>query len=69
MTKRTTSKTSAKPTKPVERKLTREAIDRLNETRERIMRGRVFTDDSTDIVRRFRDGRTSDSVTTHRGQR
>ena len=44
------------PRTPPERKLTPEAIDRLTETRERIMRGRRFEVDSTAILRRLRGG-------------
>jgi hypothetical protein len=55
--------------KPTEWKLTDDAFRQLEETRERIMRGRVFDDDSTDIVRRFRDGGDDDTVTTVHGSR
>lgn len=53
--------------KPLEWKLTDDAFKQLEETRERIMRGRVFDDDSTDIVRRFREGGDGDIVTTVHG--
>jgi hypothetical protein len=33
------------------------------------MRGRIFDDDSTDIVRRFRDGVGDDPVATVHGSR
>ncbi|MGD9893135.1 MAG: hypothetical protein AB7R89_11530 [Dehalococcoidia bacterium] len=56
-------------TQPVERKLTKKTIERLNQTRERIMRGRVFTDDSTDIVRRFRDGGPDNATRAPRDER
>ncbi|MGD9892898.1 MAG: hypothetical protein AB7R89_21180 [Dehalococcoidia bacterium] len=55
--------------RPVEWKLTDDAFRQLEETRVRIMRGRVFDDDSTDIVRRFRDGDDGDTVTTIHGSR
>jgi hypothetical protein len=50
---------SAKTThkrRAVERRLTPATLARLKETRDQIMRGRRF-DDSTEILRRFREGR------------
>lgn len=37
-----------------------EAVERLFRTRDRIMRGRVFTDDSTDLLREAREERTEE---------
>jgi hypothetical protein len=45
-----------KQEKVAERKLTREVITHLRETRERILRGRDLKSDSTETLRRFRDG-------------
>jgi hypothetical protein len=39
-----------------ERKLTPDVITHLNETRERVLHGRVLKTDSTETLRRFRDG-------------
>src|SRR5688572_511254 len=55
--------------KSIEWKLTDDAFQQLAETRKRIMRGRVFDDGSTDIVRRFRDGVGDDPVATVHGSR
>jgi uncharacterized protein (DUF1778 family) len=40
--------------------LSPEGVQRLLETSERIMRGRVFTDDSTDLLREAREERTEE---------
>lgn len=37
-----------------------EAVERLFRTRDRIMRGRVFTDDSTDLLNEAREERTEE---------
>ena len=37
-----------------------EAVEQLFRTRDRIMRGRVFTDDSTDLLREAREERTEE---------
>jgi len=42
------------------RPLTREAVDQLLATRERIMRGRHFADDSTDLLNEAREERTAE---------
>ncbi|MFI5274822.1 MAG: hypothetical protein ACHQ4H_17465 [Ktedonobacterales bacterium] len=39
---------------------TPESVERLFRTRERIMHGRVFTDDSTELLREARDERTEE---------
>lgn len=54
-------------TKPMEWKLTDDAIEQLTATRERIMRGRCLKDDSTDIVRRYRDSYEGDKAATAHG--
>jgi hypothetical protein len=47
----------------VEQRLTLESIARLIATRDRILQGRVFDVNSTDIVRAFREqGASQDSV-------
>jgi hypothetical protein len=56
---------TAVPTEKPEEKqkgrlVTDETIERFNRTRERIMRGRVFTDDSTDIINEGRLERTAE---------
>lgn len=43
-----------------QRKLTRASLDNLLHTRERIMRGRRFPTDSTEILRQSREERYSD---------
>ncbi|WIG60643.1 MAG: hypothetical protein OJF49_003391 [Ktedonobacterales bacterium] len=48
------SATSKKQNKP---RVTRTAAEQLLRTRERIMRGRTFADDSTDLLRAARDER------------
>jgi hypothetical protein len=47
--------------------LTEEAIRRMDEARERIMRGRVFPENSVDIIRKMREERTRelDRMTRH----
>jgi hypothetical protein len=40
--------------------VTTEMIERLRRTRESIMRGRVFTDDSTDLINAAREERTAE---------
>jgi hypothetical protein len=40
--------------------ITPEAVERLFRTRDEIMRGRYFTDDSTDLLREARDERTEE---------
>lgn len=41
-------------------RLSPEGVQRLFETSERIMRGRVFADDSTDLLREAREERTEE---------
>lgn len=55
----------AVPEEPVREQATRhrispEAVERLFRTRDRIMRGRVFIDDSTDLLNEARDERTEE---------
>ncbi len=56
-------KTKPKRPRHWELRLTREAIERLNETRKQVMRGRRFTVDSTELLRRAREERNPDSTT------
>jgi uncharacterized protein (DUF1778 family) len=50
---------TAEPTQ-AQQGITPEAVERLFRTRDETMRGRYFTDDSTDLLREARDERTEE---------